>query len=162
LRISNLIFCYQTRNTAIFLAAARNFAMEKSIMCYSPPRGAGSGRTARRDERAEALQRENVSLNAEPGDHPIGPKRDIGMVAERLAFMEIGDMNLEHRRVERVQRVENRDGCMGEGGGIDDDAGGRLSRLVDPVDDAVFRVRLVKADLEAELVRGLAAGGLDI
>ncbi len=37
--------------------------------------------------------------------------------------------------------------------GVDDDADGRFPRLVDPVDDLVFAVGLVEADLVSELGR---------
>ena len=37
--------------------------------------------------------------------------------------------------------------------GIDDDAGGRFARLVDPVDDLVFAVALMERDLKPELGR---------
>ena len=46
--------------------------------------------------------------------------------------------------------------------GIDDDAGGRLARLVDPVDDLVLAVRLVESDLEAEFARHRPAVALDV
>jgi hypothetical protein len=51
---------------------------------------------------------------------------------------------------------------MGEGTGVDDDADGLLTGLVDPVDDLVFAVRLVEADLEVELLAQRPAGILDI
>src|SRR3954464_4590851 len=47
-------------------------------------------------------------------------------------------------------------------GGIDHDAGRNFSCLVDPVDDLVFAVRLVKAKFKSVLAGDLAAIGLDI
>ena len=35
---------------------------------------------------------------------------------------------------------------MGEGGGIDDDAGGALAGAVNPVDDLVFAIALMELD----------------
>ncbi len=48
-------------------------------------------------------------------------------MAEGLALVHVGDMHLDDRPGERVQRVEDRDRGVGEGGGIDDDAGGALA-----------------------------------
>src|SRR3954470_1344397 len=47
-------------------------------------------------------------------------------------------------------------------GRIDHDAGRNFSCLVDPVDDLVFAVRLVKAKFKSVLAGNLAAIGLDI
>src|SRR3954470_16376852 len=46
---------------------------------------------------------------------------------------------------------------MREGGRVDGNAGGRLPSLVNPVDDLVFTVALVEADIERQLLRNLSA-----
>ena len=84
------------------------------------------------------------------------------MVAEGLALVDVGDVHLDDRRLERIQRIEDGDRGVGEGSRIDRKAAGGLARLVDPVDDLVFAVALVEAQLELELIRQLAAVRLDI
>ena len=51
---------------------------------------------------------------------------------------------------------------MGEGGGIDDDAGGALARAVNPVDDLVFAIALMELDRKPEFVADAAAVRLDV
>ncbi len=47
-------------------------------------------------------QREQIPLRAETGDHPIRAGGDERMVPKFFALMHVGDMNLDHRVVERV------------------------------------------------------------
>ena len=49
------------------------------------------------------------------------------MMAESLAVVHIGNMHFDDRPREGVERVEDGDRRMGEGGRIDDDAGGALA-----------------------------------
>ena len=72
------------------------------------------------------------------------------MVAERLALVDVRDVHLDDRPLERSERVENRHRRVAEGGGIDDDAARPLPRLVDPVDDLVFAIALPEDDLQLE------------
>ena len=51
---------------------------------------------------------------------------------------------------------------MREGGRVDDDAGGRVPRLVDPVDDLVLGVALQETDLQAVLPGDPAAVTLHV
>ncbi|OIQ70144.1 hypothetical protein GALL_482490 [mine drainage metagenome] len=51
---------------------------------------------------------------------------------------------------------------MGEGTGVDEDGGGGFARVMDPVDQLIFAVGLVKADLDAEVFGEGAKVGLDI
>jgi len=75
------------------------------------------------------------------------------MVPEALAFMDVRNVHLDHRLLERVERIEDGDRGVGEGRGIDDDTGAVLARLMDPFDNLVFAIALVKADLVPEFVR---------
>src|SRR4051812_32043672 len=79
-----------------------------------------------------------------------------------LALVDVRDMDFDDRRVEGVQRVEDCNRCMGECGGVYYDAARSFPRLVNPVDDLVFAVRLVKADFKSKLAGDLATVGLDI
>jgi hypothetical protein len=69
---------------------------------------------------------------------------------------------LEDRPVAGVQRVEYRSGRMRKGGGVDNDSSCDLSRLMDPVDEFVFAVRLVKSQFKSEVSGHLAASGFDV
>jgi hypothetical protein len=69
---------------------------------------------------------------------------------------------LEDRPVEGVQRVEYRSGRMRKGGGVDNDSSCDLSRLMDPFDEFVFAVRLVKSQFKSEVSGHLAASGFDV
>ena len=51
---------------------------------------------------------------------------------------------------------------MGEGGGIDDEAGDGLARLVDPIDQLMLGVALFEIEAEAKLGRQRPALRLDI
>ena len=62
----------------------------------------------------------------------------------------------------KAMSVEDGDGGVGEGGGVDDDAGGASARRVDPVDDLVFAVALAELDVELKLGPEAAAVRLDV
>src|SRR5277367_487710 len=51
---------------------------------------------------------------------------------------------------------------MGEGGGIDDDAGGALASAMNPVDDLVFAIALMKLDRKPKLTADTAAVRFDV
>ena len=51
---------------------------------------------------------------------------------------------------------------MGEGGGVDDDAGSAAAASMNPVDDLVFAVRLAELDFELKLGPDAAAIRLDV
>src|SRR5262249_22828261 len=84
--------------------------------------------------------------------------RNVGVVAEAFARVDVGDVHFDRRHVHAEDRVEDGDGRGGVAGGIDDDAE-RLfaSGLVNPVDDGAFVVRLPELDGDAEPAAGVAA-----
>ena len=45
----------------------------------------------------EPVDRERIALDAEAADHGLGGQRDVGMMAEGLARMDVGDVALDHR-----------------------------------------------------------------
>src|SRR4029079_2945622 len=110
----------------------------------------------------EPSQRQRVSLSSKPCDHAISALRNKGMVAKFLALVDVRDVHLDNDAVERVERIENGYRSMGECGRIDNDPQRVLPRLVDPVDDLILTIRLVKADLKPMFSGDLAAIGLDI
>ena len=81
---------------------------------------------------------------------------------ESLALVHIGNMHLDDRPFEGVQRIEDGDRRVGEGGGIDDDAGGALAGAVNPVDDLVFAIALMKLDRKPKFAADAAAVRFDV
>src|SRR5215213_6305918 len=66
-------------------------------------------------------------------------------------------MNLDDGRLEGAERVEDRNRCVRERGRVDHDAGCGLPRLVNPIDQFVLAVALVKAQFQAQLAGQRAA-----
>jgi len=95
--------------------------------------------------------RQRVSRNPETRHHRIGPLADIGQVAKGLAAVDLTDMHLDHRPFKSIERVQNRNRRMGQGGRIDDDPRGLVARLMNPVDDLAFPVGLQQRDRKTEL-----------
>jgi hypothetical protein len=71
-------------------------------------------------------------LGSEAGDDAVGSAGDEGVVPEGFAVVDVGDMDFDDRGVEGAQRVEDGYGGVGEGGGVDDDAGCDVAGFVDP------------------------------
>src|SRR6476620_6056575 len=84
------------------------------------------------------------------------------MMSKLLALVDVRYVDFDDRCFEGVQRVEDCDRCVGECGGIDHDAARSFSRFVNPIDDLVFTVRLVKAKFKSFLAGDLATVGLDV
>ena len=84
------------------------------------------------------------------------------MMAERLAPVHIGNVHLDDRACERVERVEDGDRGVGEGGRIDDDAGDPLASRVYPFDNLVLAIALMELDLKPELGPNAPAIRLDV
>ncbi len=71
-------------------------------------------------------------------------------------------MHLDDRQIGGVQRVEDRHRGMGQRAGVDDDAVGRLARLMDPIDELAFVVGLAEIDRQIERRGARQAALLDI
>lgn len=79
---------------------------------------------------------------------------DIAEMAESFTGFRIGKMNLEHRNGDRLDRVVDRDRCVGEAGGIQQNGlcpGGL--RFVQPVDQMTFMIGLAKVDVRPGIAR---------
>jgi hypothetical protein len=104
--------------------------------------------------------RERVALGAEAGDHRgrgLGHERTV---IDRLAAVDVREVELDDRAGAHFQRVEDRDRGEAQARGVDDDAGLGVDRLVDPADDLALVVRL--AELERVRPGGVAAHRLDL
>lgn len=98
----------------------------------------------------DVANRQNVAVRAEAGQHRRCGERDVGMVPEGLALVDVGDVALDDGNLARGEGVEDRDRRVGEGPRIDDDPRRPDPVLVDPVDDLVLGVALVEGDREPE------------
>ena len=111
---------------------------------------------------AIASKRQLVALRPEPEDAAIRREADIGMMPEALAPEDVGQMHLDDRHVGGLERVVDGDRGMGQRAGVEDDAVGRLARLLDPVDELAFVVGLAEIDRQVERLRARQAALLDI
>ena len=84
------------------------------------------------------------------------------MMSEKLPLVHIGDVHFDDRSREGVQRIEDGDGRVGEGGGIDDDPGRALAGGVDEVDELIFPIALMELDRKPELLADAATVRLDV
>ena len=66
------------------------------------------------DQAREPPQRQLVALGAEAGDDAVGAERYVGVVAEGLALVDVGDVHLDDREFEGIQRVKDRQRGVGE------------------------------------------------
>src|SRR3954447_24662721 len=71
-------------------------------------------------------------------------------------------MNFDYRSVERIESIEDRHRGVGKCRRIDRNAGGSITRLVNPVDDLVFAVALAELDFQLQLGCQRPARRLDI
>src|SRR5579863_7815637 len=77
--------------------------------------------------------------------------------------MDVGDMHLNHRRVQGEERVKDRNGRRRKAAWIDDKTRCPLrARLLNGVDDYAFMVRLAKFNPDAVSLRRRAAQLLDV
>ena len=113
-----------------------------------------------RDQVCDRTHRDRIAARAQPGDDRGRDLRHQRMVVDRLAPVDVGDVQLDDRAGKHLQRVEDRDRGEGEAGRVDDDAGALVDRLVDPVDDLALAVRLVEAN--GRVAGRLAAHRLDL
>src|SRR5260370_41757620 len=64
------------------------------------------------EQMRETAQRQRISLGSKPGDHAIGAKRDIGVMAKFLALVNVRDMDFDDGGFESVQCVKDRNRRM--------------------------------------------------
>src|SRR5258708_26115604 len=117
----------------------------------------GAAREARRRR-----ERELVALPAEAADDPARGPTYEGIVAEFVAPINVGEVHLDDRQGGGVERIEYGDRGVREGAGIEDDAVCGLPRLVNPVDQLAFVVRLAEIHDEVERSGTFEACLLDV
>ena len=106
----------------------------------------------------EPCDRECVAVDAKSGDHRLGHFRNIGIVPEAFARMNVGDVHLDRGKFHCEKCIHDGDRRRSVAGRIYDDGAGIFRmRLLNPVDQFAFPVRLPKDDIEAEPLGGLGA-----
>src|SRR5579871_4686722 len=84
------------------------------------------------------------------------------MMSEGFPLVHVRNMDLEDGAGTGVQGVEDRDRGVGECARIDEDRARRVASFMDPVDDLVFPVALMKTELQPKLGGERSAIGLDV
>src|SRR5436190_2022499 len=91
-------------------------------------------------------QGDAITLRPQARDYGGSHLRDQGMVIDRFAAMNVGNVQFDDWACEHLQRIENRNRREREGSRIDDDAAAAVGGLMDPVDQLGLAVRLPKLD----------------
>src|SRR3954449_9924663 len=106
----------------------------------------------------QPLNGKRITLDAKAANDCLRAFRDVGVVAEFLALMNVGDVHFDGRDGSREDSIEDRNRSRGVACGIDDDPGNLLRlRLVKPVDDFALAVGLTEVDLQSIAFGRLAA-----
>ena len=71
-------------------------------------------------------------------------------MAKAFTLEDVGNMDLDDRKLRGVQRVEQGDRGVGKGAGVDDDAGIAVARRLDAVDQHALVVALREFDREPQ------------
>ena len=90
----------------------------------------------------ERLQCKLVTVRPASGDNADGDLADVGVVSERFSLVDVRDVNLNHRQLDRFDGVAERDARVRIGARIEDNPGTGGSGLVNGVDKGAFRVAL--------------------
>ena len=96
------------------------------------------------------VQSKKIAVAAEAGNDPPGGAGNIGIVAELLALINIGQVHLDHRDAAGLQGIEDGYRRMGVAAGIENDGVEVPAALLNPVDQITFAVALAAVDGQAE------------
>src|ERR1700722_10611934 len=118
-------------------------------MC-APPRGAAAPLNLGRQQIGHMSQRQPIAVDAKTGNDAGRRQRDIGMVAEGFALVDVGDVHFENWKFAGLQRIHDRDRGMRERRRIDDDTSDGLPRLVNSIDELMFGVALLESQRETQ------------
>ena len=95
-----------------------------------------------------------VACKTFAADDLFGVERDKGAAAELFAGVDVGEVHLDGGEPHGFQGVEDGDGGVGVGGGVEDDAVGGAVGALDLRDDVSFAVGLEECDFDAEVCGG--------
>ena len=97
--------------------------------------------------RQQCLNSQPIGVEPEAGNHAQTSTRDHRAMAELLAFVHVGNMNLHHRALQRANAVLQGDARMGVGTCVEHDAVGLEAHLLQLVDQLTLDVALVIGNL---------------
>ena len=104
-------------------------------------------------ESRSLLQRYGIAARTEAFHAIRGGHPDIGQVAKFLARLRIGQVNLDHRHRDRLDRIEQGDRGMGIGRSVQQHRLGLLPiGVMQQVDQLAFVIGLVKTDRQPQLL----------
>ena len=98
----------------------------------------------------EMVDRPPVAIDPAPVDGVDAGRSNHRRSPPRLAFLHIGDVDLDGRDVDRLQRVVDGVGRVGERPGVEHDAVDVAPSRVDAVDEITLVVRLMVVEVNAE------------
>ena len=101
-------------------------------------------------------------MAAQPRDHADRSRTDIGVMAEAFTLVDVGKMHLDHRQLGGIESIEQGDGGMAVGAGIDDDATIGLARGLYAIDQHALVVALGELDGDPQALGFAPAGFLDV
>ena len=94
------------------------------------------------DKSGSSLESKLIAVWAKAADHTCCSKGNVGMVPKAFTPVHIRDVELDDRPLECLQCIVYGDRRMREGTCINDDGVARMTRLVNPVNELSFVVRL--------------------
>src|SRR3954451_8472623 len=109
------------------------------------------------DQPRQRFQCQQISMRAEAADDTFRDRRHIGMVAESFTPEDIGQVDLDHRKLRYRKRVHDGDGGMGIGTRIQDDAVMLAPRLLNPRNQLAFQIGLAEVDRDVQGFRPFEA-----
>ncbi len=104
----------------------------------------------------EPLERENVAVAAKTRDFSDARGGHARSTTEGLAGLGIREVNLDTRHASGTERVVNRDGRVGVGSRVQEEAVGTTRQGADPIAESAFVIGLAGVYRDAE--RGPAYG----
>jgi hypothetical protein len=94
-----------------------------------------------------------VAEGPEAADDPGGSERHQGCSIELVTPVDVGHVDLRDGLIQRLQRIQQRDGAEREAGRVDDHGSGALAGLLDPIDQHTFVIGLTEFARQSQLIR---------
>ena len=108
------------------------------------------------------MKRLAVAVEPLADDSHTPEPREHREAAPLLALVDVREVHLDERHLERLKRVVDRPGVVRPGAGVDDQPVGGAEGLVEEPDVLALVVRLAAADLQVELARPGVDLGLEV
>ena len=90
----------------------------------------------------ECLERKTVAHGPQPGDLAKTNRGQQGAVAELLAGGKVGQVDFHGRQSDSREGIPQRDAGMSQPASVDDETLGLPARLLYPIDEGAFLIRL--------------------